>query len=62
MVLGCLVGLVVGCLMSVFNFLLWRSVGTKKSINAYVNAYWGTLLIVLLSVILGALTGVLSGW
>ncbi len=62
MILGCLGGLGIGCLVGMLNFWFWYSFGIKKSPLIRMNAYWGTLIIVLVWCVLGAVTGILSGW
>ncbi len=62
MILGCLGGLVIGCFIGMLNLWFWHSVGTKRSLNAYINFYWGTPTIVLVSAVLGALLGIIARW
>ncbi len=62
MIVGCLGGLVIGCFIGMLNLLFWHSVGTKRSLNAYINFYWGTPIIVIGSAVFGALLGMSLGW
>ena len=62
MILGFLGGLVLGCLIGLFNLSFWHSVGIKKSLNARVNYYYGTPGIVIIAAVFGALLGKLLGW
>lgn len=62
MILGCLGGLVIGCLIGMINLWGWHLVGTKRDLNAYVNLYWGTPAIVIGSAVFGALLGIVFRW
>jgi len=62
MILGCLVGLVFGCIIGMLNLLVWRSLGPPTDFIVRFNVYVGTPVIVLFSVVGFAVIGLNNGW